>query len=290
MHASAIAMVLAISLAVRYGYSWQATAENRKSQTYPQRHLRALVAFLLPPLLLFMTAVSIVWMGPVGGMVWGKAGWVSYILAWEFLIFAMGQLVCLAWQTWNLQQKVHTYPQQVWEGISFRLLETPIAYSALVGCWQRSLVVSRGMLALLDRERLHAVLTHEQGHEYYRDPFWFFWLGWMRRCCSWLPHTELLWQELLLLREIRADAWASQRVDPLTLAESLLQVVQHSLPDTETTENLGTAFSCAYPDNRLLERIDALLDPTESPPEVPCRCWLWVAVSFLPLAIAPFHY
>lgn len=289
MHVSAIAIVLLIALALRYGYNSPILADNRSSKTYPQRYLRALVAFLLPPLLLFMTALSIVWMGPVGQMVWGQAGWVSYILAWGFLVFAGIHLISLGWQTWNLQRKVKTYPQQVYDGISFRVLDTPIAYSAVVGCWQRSLVVSRGMLALLDRDRLHAVLAHERGHEYYQDPFWFFWLGWIRRCCWWLPRTEILWQELLLLREIRADAWASQQVDPLTLAESLLQVVQYSLPHTENTENLGTAFSCANR-NRLEERIDALLDPTESPPEVPCQCWLWVAVSLLPLAIAPFHY
>ena len=55
--------------------------------------------------------------------------------------------------------------------------------------------------------------------------FGFFWWGWLRRLTEWLPHSKELWQELLLLRELRADQWAAQQVDPLVLAESLLLMV-----------------------------------------------------------------
>jgi Zn-dependent protease with chaperone function len=50
-------------------------------------------------------------------------------------------------------------------------------------------------------------LAHEQAHAHYRDTFWFFWLNVLT---SWLPHTEALWQEILFLREIRADEKAKE--------------------------------------------------------------------------------
>ncbi len=44
----------------------------------------------------------------------------------------------------------------------------------------------------------------------HRDTFWFFWLGWLGRIVPFLPNTEILWQELLTLREIRAAPWAKK--------------------------------------------------------------------------------
>ena len=85
------------------------------------------------------------------------------------------------------------------------------------------------MLDALDRPHLDAVLAHEQAHVYYRDTFWFFWLGWIRSFTIWLPNTEAVWQELLLLRELRADRQATEQVDFLLLAESLLIVAQNPL-------------------------------------------------------------
>jgi len=79
-------------------------------------------------------------------------------------------------------------------------------------------------LDTLDNAHLDAVIAHEQAH-FYWDTFWFFWLGWVLHChCC---NTESLWQELLILREVRADHWAAQQVDPLLLAESLLRGERH---------------------------------------------------------------
>jgi Zn-dependent protease with chaperone function len=110
--------------------------------------------------------------------------------------------------------------------VQARLLKTPYCFAGHVGLWPSELVISEGLIERLTAEQLQGVLAHEQAHHYYQDTLWFWVLGWLRRLTRWLPRTESLWQDLLLLRELRADHWAATQVDPLTLAEALLVVVR----------------------------------------------------------------
>jgi Zn-dependent protease with chaperone function len=108
-------------------------------------------------------------------------------------------------------------------------LNLEIPFAAQVGVWKPQLVVCRGLLEQLDEEHLRAVLAHEEAHRHYGDTLWMFAVGWLRHLSGWLPNTEVLWQELLTLRELRADRWAAQRVDPLVLGEALVQVVGYGM-------------------------------------------------------------
>ncbi|MGB7416004.1 MAG: M56 family metallopeptidase, partial [Thermosynechococcaceae cyanobacterium] len=147
------------------------------------------------------------------------------------------------------------------------------------------LVVSQGLLDVLTPEQATAVLVHEQAHRHYRDTFWFFWLGWIYQWTRWLPRSEALWQDLLMLRELRADDWAGQRVDRLLLAESLLMMVQSPL-----WSDLCAPFSPVMPKSRLEERIDALLSDPKEIPSLKLQSWSWFLWVLLPLLIVPFHY
>ncbi len=259
----------------------------RPDGTCQERWQRSLGLFLFPPLLMLMTAIALVCMGPQGQMVRWWEGWLSYWLAVGFLAFAGILALKLTMEGLRSLQRVRTYPQIQLRGRCSRLLATPIPFIAQVGFWRPELVVSQGLLDTFGTEHLEAVLTHEQAHAHYRDTFWFFWLGWLRRLSAWLPQTEALWQELLLLRERRADRWAAQTVDTLLLAESLLQMV--SAPELYA-ETICAAFSSATPRNRLAERLEALLTPQEA--MQPSNPWIWTWLLFvcLPLMTVPFHY
>lgn len=259
----------------------------RADGTCQQRWQRSLGLFLFAPLLLLLTAIALVCMGPQGQMVRWWEGWFSYTLAIGLLAFAGILALKLMWEGWRSLQQVRTYPQLVVQGQQARLLDTPIPFVAQVGFWHSELVVSRGLLDAFGTEHLEAVLTHEQAHAHYRDTFWFFWLGWLRRLTAWLPQTESLWQELLLLRERRADRWAAQTADPLLLAESLLQMVK--APELYS-EAICAAFSSFTPRNRFEERIDALLAAQEELQPTTIGIWLWLLPVCLPLATIPFHY
>jgi Zn-dependent protease with chaperone function len=264
------------------------------STSLMERWQRALRLFLLPPVLLLMTAVAILSMGPYGQMVWGWEGWLSHELALAFLSFAGALGVKLAWEAKQTLKQIHCHSQIHLEGQPARLLNTTQLYCAQVGFWQPELVVSQGLIDKLDQDHLEAVLVHEQMHVQHRDTFWFFWLGWLRRLTDWLPQTEILWQELLMLRELRADRLAAQQIDPLLLAESLLLVVSTPVLQPEISAALSwTAMDdSSCPEmlpTHLIDRIEALL--TEPEPESSLAFWsyAWILYFFLPLVAIPLH-
>lgn len=280
MHLMVIMIVLAIAWQLR-------TTEVTVTGTWSDRQKQTLFLFLLPPLLLITTALAIVWMGFHGSMLGIKASWLGYVIAVGFLAFLACRLVDLTWQGSRSLKQLHTYPQQQIAGATARILETDFPYIAQVGFWNSELVVSRGLLLALDEEHLAAVLAHEQAHAYYRDTFWFFWFSWLRTCTVWLPNTELLWQELLLLRELRADRQAATKVDSLLLAESLLTVAQAPL---KSSISLCPNFNAPAFGDRLEERIDCLLGKVESDTKIGWQSWGWLSWLFLPLLIIPLHY
>lgn len=253
---------------------------------WTQRWRQAMLLFLFPQLLIIMTALAIICMGPQGKMVGLQAGWFSYLLALVFLIFAIIYLLKLASEGWRSLEKVRDYSSINLDGKIARLLNTEVPFSAQIGFWNSELVVSQGLLDKLDQTHLDAVFAHEQAHYYYRDTFWFFWLGWLRRLTFWLPNTKDLWEELLLLREIRADRWAASQIDPLVLAESLLLVVSSPMI---LSEDFTAGFSYNVSRHRLNERIDAILAEPESSVQSSFLVWSWVILVFLPLVTLPFH-
>ena len=248
MHLSLFLLAVAIACLSRFFSAPVGT-------TWSTRWRNTLSAFLLPPLLMLMTAIAVLCMGTEGRMLGLPVGWIGYLLAFSCFGVAAGLLLRLGWLAGRSLRQVQAYPTQVLEGAIGSVLDTPQLFAAQVGFWQPKLVVSQGLLTQLTPDQLAAVLTHEQAHVYYRDTFWFFWLGWLRHLTAWLPNTPILWQELLLLRELRADHWAAQRVDPLLLAESLVLTVQ----DSAIAPDYCAAFSAVAPLSRFEERVEALL-------------------------------
>lgn len=274
-------MVLGVTLALWVRWHWVPSGGN-----WNHRWQRTLGYFLFPPLLLVMTAISILCMGPSGQMMWHREGWLSYGLAIAFLLWTLILGCKLFWEGQQTVQQFRQHPAIEVQGNSARVLDTSELYSAQVGFWQPELVVSQGLLDRLDPAHLEAVLTHEQAHAHYHDTFWFFWLGWLRRMTFWLPNTEALWQELLMLRELRADRRAAQQVDPLVLAESLLLVVSAPIMQLD----LCAAFSWANSSDRLIERIDFILSNSDDQPlQWQRSSLLWLLVVLLPLLVVPFH-
>jgi Zn-dependent protease with chaperone function len=263
--------------------------ESAAVTSWAERWQQALTLFLLPPLLLVTSAIAVLWMGPHGQMVWSWEGWLSYGIAICFLGFTGVRLLHLTWEGYRTLQQVRAQPIVELMGKTIRVINASTLYSAQIGFWQPELVMSQGLLETLERDHIEAVLAHEQAHCYYRDTFYFFWLGWIRHVTAWLPQTEAIWQELLVLRELRADRWASMQTDALLLAEALLLVVGQSPRFDET---ICAAFSSITPPSRLAQRIEALLTEVEPTHQthLGIEHWLWLFFAVLPLVAIPFHY
>ncbi|MCF2146685.1 M56 family metallopeptidase [Desmonostoc muscorum LEGE 12446] len=275
-------VMILIALAVAW---WLRSSWRESEGTWNLRWRRSLFLFLFPPLLIFMTAIAVLFMGPKGNMGGMYTGSISCILALIYLgIFAI-LCIQLAFQGWQSVESARNCPLVNLGDRRARLLQTEAMFAGQIGFWQPELVVSVGLLQTLSPNHLESVLAHEQGHYQYRDTFWFFWLGWVRSCTAWLPNTEPLWQELLVLRELRADSYAALQVDPLVLAESLLLVV--------STSPLSSEICCAAlgspSADRLEQRVEALLAPPEPTTESQLQSWHTFLLAFLPLVSVIFH-
>jgi Zn-dependent protease with chaperone function len=280
MHLLTILIIITIAWIIRHG-------AISKNSSWSERWQTTLFLFLFPSLLLLITALAILYMGCHGVMLGVQAGSLGCAVAASLLLFAWGLLIKLAYQGHYSIQKLATYQQILIGEKQARIIDTELPYSAQIGFWNSQLVVSRGLLDTLDTEHLSAVLAHEQAHVHYRDTFWFFWLGWIRSFTFWLPYTEQLWQELLLLRELRADRQAASEIDFLLLAESLLTVAQAPL---ESDSSLCANFNHSVLGDRLNERINFLLETTEPIPVNKWHNWSWLCLVFLPLLTIPLHY
>ncbi|MEH1830498.1 MAG: M56 family metallopeptidase [Nostoc sp.] len=265
---------------------WLRSSWNQHQGSWSRRWQRSLFLFLFPPLLIFMTAIAVLFMGPQGEMGGMYTGSVSYVVALIYLAFFAILCIKLAFQGWQSVESAHNCPLVNLGDKRARLLQTDALFAGQIGFWQPELVISQGLLQTLSPDHLESVLAHEQGHHYYRDTFWFFWLGWVRSCTAWLPNTEPLWEELLALRELRADSYAALQVDPLVLAESLLLVVSTS---PVLSEICCAALDSSGAGDRLEQRIEALLAPPEPIQEPQLQSWHGFLLALLPLVAVIFH-
>ena len=276
-------MMIVISLSLAWGLR---LIPITSQGTWENRWQRSLFSFLVSPLILVTTALAIVFMGAEGSMLGFPASGLSYGLAITFLLIALILGLRLSDRALKTCRKISQYPNQTIDGNSVKFLALDFPYIAQIGFWQPQLVISQGLIDILEAEQLKAVLAHEQAHVDYRDTFWFFFLGWLRSVTCWLPKTEILWQELLLLREIRADLHAAKTVDALVLAESLLMVAQ--APGQSSLCFCATLYSELNSD-RLSQRIDALISTTNLPNRPNLWSWSWLVIVFLPWLAIPLH-
>lgn len=282
MHFTMLLSILGLMWMYRY-WAQAATTDN-----WHDRWQHTLEIFLLPPLLIIASAIAILRMGPHGWMVWGWEGWISYWLAVAFLGFSLFWLVRSALIGGKLIDRVRACPLIELNGHQVRVLEINTPYSAQIGFWRPELVVSQGLLDTLPPAHRQAVIAHELAHEHYRDTFWFFWLGLLRQISSWLPHSTAIWEELLVLRELRADRWAAQQTDSLLLAETLLLVVQKNTVVFENT--YCAAFNQVASADRLTQRIEALINLPASTESHNWWYWKWLLLTLIPLLTIPLHH
>ena len=278
MHLILLLIVLLIAYSIRL-ISKFAKIENSKQWGV------SLFFFAFPPLILLMSCLTIVLMGYQGEM-WGiKASKLSYSVSLSYLGVAFIILLNSFFNLYQSRQLIKQYPSQKIENKEIKILDSSFPYAAQIGFWRSQLVLSKGLIELLSEDHLKAVIAHETAHEIYRDPFFFFWLFYLKKLTSWMPNSGKLWQNLLLLREVRADKTAAQKVDFLLIAESLISV---TLATNKQKEFVELALQCPFYDNHLEVRIDNLLAENN---QGQFNWWqiIWLLLIFIPYSLLPFH-
>jgi Zn-dependent protease with chaperone function len=265
-----IVVVIAIAWCVRSLENIPQTSNHRLN--WVSRWQRSLFLFLFPPLLIFSNAIALLCMGSQDMMGTWHTGKFSYAFALCYLLTSVLFGIYLAYKGWVSVQSARNNPQIQLANHKIRLLTTGALFAGQIGFWQPELVISQGLLKSLSPEQLETVLAHEQGHHYYRDTFWFFWLGWIRKFTAWLPNTNILWQELVDLRELRADAYAASQVDPpsritpLSCQQSTrhLRYVLCSSQLSRSSASRTTHRSFTFPSRTLRNKATTLLPSLES--------------------------
>ncbi|PSR19601.1 Zn-dependent protease with chaperone function [filamentous cyanobacterium CCP3] len=294
MHSSLI--VCTSLLAVGWRWQWRGGQGQVSDRSWQVRWESALGHFCLPPLMIVLVAGAVLAMGHHGTMMgWSVSPvgcWASLgVLFWfsGVLVYSLGRAL---WMHWRLRQyPTITLPQ----GESARYVPTDVPMAAQVGLWRSSLLVSQGWLDQLTPSEQQAVLAHEQAHADFHDPLWFWGLGLLRRFAFWLPNTTALWEDLLLLRELRADQQAAASSDRLMLAELLVKLT-HQMTLAMQPLELGVGIdSCAgFNESQSLshleQRVNALLTsaPDVEPQTPRLERLLWLA-TVMPLATTWLH-
>jgi len=258
----------------------------------PRQAHEALFPFLFPPLVIFFTLLSIIAMGRSGEMFGLPSGFIAYLLSLSLLLIIFLVSVQKFWQMNEDLKKIRQLPLEEISNSQVRMIDIEFPYIAQIGFWSPELVMSKGFVYLLEPEELTAVLAHEKAHYIFRDTFCFFVLDLIRSLTFWLPNTQMLWQKLILMREIRADRWALRVADPLVLTQSLLKIigaVSQKSKKIEFSDSFSALFHPDMSNSHLLIRIDSILEKDEAYPSLLSTLFLGVLSSLLPLLLVIWH-
>lgn len=192
-------------------------------------------------------------------------GWSAALLA--LTIVAFGRLLWSFGRRFVQQRNLLKYVQHdsrttILSNGAF-LVTNHQPHAMTIGIWRPRVIITTGLWQRLGPDEREAVIRHEQAHQRSADPFWsaliesiahaWFWLPWMR---TWV---QAAWR----LRELAADAFASNEYHDIdALASAILKLSPEPVGATP-------AFSA----NR--DRVEKILDHRWQPR---LHLWRWPAL------------
>lgn len=167
--------------------------------------------------------------------------------------------------------------------IGVRILDHAAAVAYTVPGWHSRVVLSAGLLDLLDRDQLAAVINHERAHVRSRHdllvlPFqaWATTLG-------WLPGVRQAGAAVTDLTEMLADDWAARRSGRRVLAKALATVALAGIPGLPAPSGSQTPSATS---RSVTRRVNRLLDAKPLPAAVTAAVYaVAAAVLAIPLAV-----
>lgn len=140
----------------------------------------------------------------------------------------------------------------------FIVISHPAPLAITMGFIQPKIVLSTGLISLLNEEELQAVIAHELYHKENRDPLTMFLMALCASTIWYIPILHWFNEQYRIIKELLADDYAidKQRTS-VNLSSALLKMLkvgQH--------EKMAFAYA-SFADTSVNYRIDYLLDPVK---------------------------
>lgn len=137
--------------------------------------------------------------------------------------------------------------------------QSPIAFT--IGLWRPYIVLSTGLLDMLDTEEEEAVVYHEVHHLWHRDPLKTTLLSVFAMMMPYIPVLKHTSKQYHIVREILADNEAIERTgNAAGIGSALLKLIR-ACPEPWRVREM--AVQSSFADTSVNVRISRLLDPEQ---------------------------
>lgn len=130
-----------------------------------------------------------------------------------------------------------------------------------IGCMKPYIVLSSGLIEMLEDHELEAVIEHETFHQRNRDPLKVFILQLISQSLWFIPVTKWAYQNYKIMSEVLADGYAIQRTgSELGLGSALLKLIKN-----EFHPGIGPVL-VHFSDESVNYRLQQLVNPQKAIP------------------------
>jgi beta-lactamase regulating signal transducer with metallopeptidase domain len=143
-----------------------------------------------------------------------------------------------------------------------RVLDHSTAVAYTLPGWHSRVVLSAGLLDLLTRAELIAVIAHERAHVRSRHDLMVLPFQAWSTAVGWLPGVRAAAASVAELTEMLADDWAARRSSPAVLAKALATV---ALAGVSRNSGIVGSQTPAVASRSVAARVDRLLHPCPLP-------------------------
>jgi len=165
-----------------------------------------LVAFSVLLLFLFVRSVSALWRG------WRETRRISCLTPWRSDSLP--------------RRKIEEFARNSRLGLRFRFVEAGEPIAVTVGYWSPQIILSSGLLEVLDEAELEAVIRHEAAHVASRDPLRTLIADCCRTALPFIPAVSFLVDRFRTRKELEADVAAIESMGTrLPLASALAKIL-----------------------------------------------------------------
>lgn len=220
-------------------------------------------------------------------------GHIGLVLFSTLIVFLLIRSFAALLRGWRETQRISrlepcTSDSPKWRGVKkfartylrsqpIRLVQADEPMALTVGYWSPQIILSSGLLAVLDETELEAVVRHESAHVASRDPLKALIADCCRTALPFIPAVSYLADRFRTRKELEADSAAIESMgNPLPLASALAKILA-AMP-AQTPLGVGVSPTEA--------RIDALLG--KPMPESSAKRTGVIATSIPALAVLSF--